>query len=107
MRSPWADFVRPFTSPHAPNFSWIDFVRRWHGRKDAIHVRYEDLRRDTAGELRRIVLKLTGEQLSPPAAGGVGEEFSLVGQAGGQPGGENNRRILGDGAVGGWGAHVK
>ena len=104
-RSPWADFVRPFTSPHAPNFSWVDFVRRWHGRKDAIHVRYEDLRRDTAGELRRIVLKLTGEQLSPPAAGAIAEEFSFVRQAGRQPGEENKRSFLRKGVVGDWRTH--
>jgi hypothetical protein len=105
MRSPGADFARPFTSPHAPNFSWIDFVRRWHGRKDAIHVRYEDLRRDTVGELRRIVFGLTGERLSPPTAGTIAEEFSFERQAGRQPGEENKRSFLRKGVVGDWHSH--
>ena len=105
MLSPWADFVRPFTSLHAPNFSWTDFVRRWHGRKDAIHVRYEDLRRDTAGELRRVVLGLTGERLSPEVATSIAEEFSFERQAGRQPGEENKRSFLRKGVVGDWRSH--
>src|SRR5215218_4348355 len=47
-----------FTRPHSPNFSWTDFVRRWRLRKGVVHVRYEDLRRSTAEELRRIVSQL-------------------------------------------------
>ena len=103
--SPLADFARPFTSPHAPNFSWADFVRRWRGRKEAIHVRYEDLRRDTAGELRRIVLGLTGERLSPEEAGAIAEEFSFERQAGRQPGEENRKSFLRKGVVGDWRSH--
>ena len=105
MRSPWTDFARPFTSPHAPNFSWTDFVRSWHGRKDAIHVRYEDLRRDAAGELQRIVLGLTGERLNPPAARTIAEEFSFERQAGRQSGEENKRSFLRKGVVGDWRNH--
>ena len=103
--SPLADFARPFTSPHAPNFSWANFVRRWRGRKEAIHVRYEDLRRDTAGELRRIVLGLTGERLSPEEAGAIAEEFSFERQAGRQPGEENRKSFLRKGVVGDWRSH--
>ena len=103
--SPLADFARPFTSPHAPNFSWADFVRRWRGRKEATHVRYEDLRRDTAGELRRIVLGLTGERLSPEEAGAIAEEFSFERQAGRQPGEENRKSFLRKGVVGDWRSH--
>ncbi len=101
-RSLWADFARPFTSLHAPNFSWTDFVRRWHGRKDAIHVRYEDLRGDTAGELRRIVRGLTSEWLSLKEASAIAEEFSFERQAGRQPGEENKRSFLRKGVVGDW-----
>src|ERR687898_3567402 len=50
-----------FTRPHSPGFSWRDFVRRWHSHKEAVHVRYEDLRHDTTGELRRTVRELAGE----------------------------------------------
>ena len=58
-----------FRRPHSPRFSWADFVRRWHGRKGAIHVRYEDLHEETAGELRRIVRELTGMRLGREEAG--------------------------------------
>jgi hypothetical protein len=54
-----------FTRPHSPPFSWADFVRRWHDREGTVNVRYEDLRRDTPNELRRIVRELTGEKLGP------------------------------------------
>jgi hypothetical protein len=91
-----------FTRPHSPRFSWADFVRRWHGRKDAIHVRYEDLRRDTAGELHRVVLGLTGRQLSPDEATAIVEEFSFERQAGRRAGEEDKGSFLRKGVVGDW-----
>jgi hypothetical protein len=91
-----------FTRPHSPRFSWADFVRRWHGRKDAIHVRYEDLRRDTACELRRIVLGLTGRQPSPEEATAIVEEFSFERQAGRRAGEEDKGSFLRKGVVGDW-----
>jgi hypothetical protein len=94
-----------FSRPHSPRFSWADFVRRWHGRKDAIHVRYEDLRGDTSGELRRVVEGLTGERLSPEEASGIAEEFSFERQAGRQPGEENKSSFLRKGVVGDWRGH--
>jgi sulfotransferase family protein len=94
-----------FTKPHSPPFSWADFVRRWRDRKDATHVRYEDLRRDTAGELRRVVLGLTGEQLSPEEATAIAEEFSFERQAGRQPGEEDKRSFLRKAVVGDWRNH--
>ncbi len=105
LRFPWVDFVRPFTSLHAPNFSWADFVRRWHGRKDAIHVRYEDLRRETARELRRVVLGLTGRRLSPEEATAIAEEFSFERLAGRRPGEEDKGSFLRKGVVGDWRNH--
>jgi sulfotransferase family protein len=94
-----------FSSPHSPRFSWADFVRRWHARKDAIHVRYEDLRKDTAGELQRLVLGLTGKELSSEEALAIAEEFSFERQAGRQPGEENKRSFLRKGVVGDWRSH--
>jgi hypothetical protein len=94
-----------FTRPHSPRFSWTEFVRRWHGRKDATHVRYEDLRRDTAGELQRVILGLTGKRLSLEAATSIAEEFSFERQAGRQPGEENKRSFLRKGVVGDWRSH--
>jgi hypothetical protein len=94
-----------FTRPHSPRFSWADFVRRWHDRKDAMHVRYEDLRQDTAGQLRRLVRGLTGERLSLEEATAIAEEFSFERQAGRQPGEENKRSFLRKGVVGDWRSH--
>jgi hypothetical protein len=94
-----------FTRPHSPRFSWADFVRRWHGRKDAIHVRYEDLRRETARELRRVVLGLTGRRLSPEEATAIVEEFSFERLAGRRPGEEDKGSFLRKGMVGDWRNH--
>jgi hypothetical protein len=92
-----------FTRPHSPRFSWADFVRRWHGRKAAVHVRYEDLRRETARELRRVVRGLTGERrLSPEEATAIVEEFSFERQAGRRPGEEDRGSFLRKGVVGDW-----
>jgi len=91
-----------FTRPHSPSFSWTDFVRRWHGRKGAVHVRYEDLRRDTAGELRRVFSELTGGELGQDRATAIAEEFSFERQAGRRPGEEDKRSFLRKGVVGDW-----
>jgi hypothetical protein len=91
-----------FTRPHSPRFSWTDFVRRWHNRKAAIHVRYEDLRRETVSELRRILLGLTGRQPSPEEATAIVEEFSFERQAGRRPGEEDRGSFLRKGVVGDW-----
>jgi Sulfotransferase domain len=94
-----------FTRPHSPSFSWADFVRRWHGRKNAVHVRYEDLRTDTASELLRLVLGLTGKQLGPEEASAIAEEFSFERQAGRSAGEEDRRSFLRKGVVGDWRNH--
>jgi len=91
-----------FTRPHSPNFSWADFVRRWYGRKGAVHVRYEDLRRDAAGELRGIVSELTGEELGSERAAEIGAEFSFERQSGRRSGEEDKKSFLRKGVVGDW-----
>src|SRR5215218_4413242 len=72
---------------------------------DVVHVRYEDLSRDTAGELRRIVFGLTGKQLSPREASAIVEEFSFERQAGRRAGEEDRRSFLRKGVVGDWRHH--
>jgi hypothetical protein len=91
-----------FTRPHSPPFSWADFVRRWHGREGTVNVRYEDLRRDTPNELRRIVRELTGEKLSPQRASAIAEEFSFERQSGRRAGEEDRGSFLRKGVVGDW-----
>ena len=91
-----------FTRPHSPGFSWTDFVRRWHGRKGAVHVCYEHLRHDTASELRRIARELAGEELSPEEASAIADEFSFERQSGRPSGEENSESFLRKGVVGDW-----
>lgn len=91
-----------FTRPHSPGFSWTDFVRRWHERKGTVHVRYEDLRRDTAGELRRVVSELVGAELDPERASAIADEFSFERQSGRRSGEEDRKSFLRKGVVGDW-----
>ncbi|WP_041328070.1 sulfotransferase domain-containing protein [Rubrobacter xylanophilus] len=91
-----------FTRPHDPAFSWSEFVRRWRDRKDAVHVRYEDLLRDTPGELRRVFRELTGERLSAERASAIAEEFSFERQARRRPGQEDRGSFLRKGVAGDW-----
>ena len=91
-----------FTRPHSPGFSWTDFARRWHGRKGEVHVRYEDLRRDTAPTLRRVVSELTGEELDPERASEIVAEFSFERQSGRRSGEEDKKSFLRKGVVGDW-----
>ncbi len=87
------------------HFSWADFVNRWYPRKDVTHVRYEDLRRNTAGELQRVVLDLSGRRLGPEEAVSIAEEFSFERQAGRRPGEEDKKSFLRKGTVGDWRNH--
>jgi hypothetical protein len=91
-----------FTRPRAPRFSWSDFVRRWYGSPDTTHVRYEDLRADTPGDLARVVRELTGRDLDAGAAGAIADEFSFERQAGRRPGEEDRGSFLRKGLVGDW-----
>ncbi|PLS84915.1 MAG: hypothetical protein CYG60_15370 [Actinobacteria bacterium] len=77
-------------------------MRRWHGREDAVHVRYEDLRRDPAGELYRMVKELTDNPISLERAQEIADEFSFERQAGRKTGEENRRSFLRKGVVGEW-----
>jgi len=43
-----------------PGFSWPEFVRGWYGVPNVVTCRYEDLRRNTAAELVRVVDDLGG-----------------------------------------------
>ena len=91
-----------FTRPRAPRFSWSEFVRRWHPRRDVVHVRYERLREDTPGELARVVAALTGERLDPARAAAIADEFSFERQTGRRAGEEDKRSFLRKGVVGDW-----
>ena len=92
-----------FTRQRHPRFSWAEFVRRWHGRKKGVvHTSYEALRRDTPGELGRIVRELSGRDLDPGRAEEISDEFSFARQSGRRPGEENKGSFIRKGVVGDW-----
>jgi len=93
-----------FTQQRSPKFSWADFVRSWHNRREAVHVYYEDLQADGVVELRRVVRELTGKQLSVERASNIIEAFSFSKQSGRRPG-EESRSFLRKGIVGDWRNH--
>ncbi len=92
-----------FTCQRHPSFSWAGFVRRWHApRKGVVHTGYEALRRDTLGELGRIVRELSGRKLDPERAREIADEFSFARQSGREPGEENKASFIRKGVVGDW-----
>ncbi len=91
-----------FSEQTYPRFSWTDFVKSWYGHSDVVYVSYEDLLGDTADELMRIVLELTGKVLSRQRALNVAEEFCFVRQSGRTPGQEDKRSFMRKGTVGEW-----
>ncbi|QTA93602.1 sulfotransferase domain-containing protein [Desulfonema magnum] len=91
-----------FETKKNPKFSWTDFVDKWRENKNAVHVRYEDLREDCEGELQRIVLELTGNILDADKAREITQEFSFQKQSGRRPGQEDKNNFMRKGIVGDW-----
>ncbi len=85
-----------------PSFSWSDFVRKWSSRKDVVHVRYEDLRANTADELQRIVYELSNTPISKDLASEIAEAFSFAKMSGRKSGEEVKNSFMRKGVVGDW-----
>jgi hypothetical protein len=83
-------------------FSWAEFVDQWHCRSDVFHVKYEDLLRDAAGELVRVVNQLPGSNITIDRAKEISEEFSFEKQSYRKPGIENKTSFLRKGIAGDW-----
>lgn len=97
------------TDPPAPRMTWPGFVRRWHGRPGVVETRYEALRADTAGELARVVGRLTGKALAPDRAAGIAEACSMARMREREALRPRTqvaeRSFIRKGAVGGWSPH--
>ena len=91
--------------PRYPRYSWASFVDYWADEPNIVHVKYEDLKRDTQGELQSLLEKLTGHQLDPSKAQTIVDKFSFNKQAGRKPGTENKKKYLRKGIIGDWKNH--
>lgn len=93
-----------FTVQRHPGFTWAHFVNQWYGRKGAVFVRYEDLRRDPANELVRIIsgLGMTGKTPTHEQLRTIVEYYSFERQSGRQAGQESKSSFMRKGIVGDW-----
>lgn len=96
---------RSFSGEIHPGFSWTEFVRRWHGRSDVVHVRYEDLRAAPTRALMRIVSEVANLRLEEHRAEEIVERFSFARLAKRSPGEENPHSVMRKGTVGDWQNH--
>lgn len=87
-----------------PRFSWSDFVRNWADR-DVVQVKYEQLRKDTACELRRVIRELAGQEIDEEKLNLIVEKYSFENQSGRKPGQEKTNSFLRKGIVGDWKNH--
>lgn len=100
---PFMEYV--YEQTHYPRFTWADFVDKWQGRDDICHVRYEDLREDTTGELQRIVYEISGKLISYEKAAEIGDAYSFIKMSGRKEGVERKNSFMRKGIVGDWKNH--
>ena len=91
-----------FALKSSPRFSWSDFAEAWYKLNNAVHVKYEDLLKDTTGELIRVVKKLSGNELFVGKARDIAEKYSFEKLSGRKQGQENKFRFLRKGIAGDW-----
>lgn len=66
-----------FQSPESPAFTWRAFVRYWANMPNVLRTRYEDLRQDTATELKRLMSELGEKSFSLNDAASIAERYSM------------------------------
>lgn len=84
-----------------PGFSYESFVDAWIGKPRVAAVRYEDLHRDTGGELSRILTAI-GETPDPARVAASVAANSFLAITGRQPGSEDRTSHKRKGVVGDW-----
>lgn len=93
-----------FTRAISPRFNWSEFVDAWENKK-AVHVKYEDLRADTSGQLIRITSELGSKELTAIHAEEIAEKYSFEKMSGRKPGQQNSGSFMRKGIVGDWKNH--
>lgn len=87
-----------------PRFSWSEFVDNWHDQ-NATFTKYENLRLDTAVELRRVIKAVSKIDIGQNLATEISERFSFQNQAGRKPGEERINNFMRKGIIGDWKNH--
>ena len=106
IRSNLPSFIEyVFKGKKHPKFSWSDFADKWQGKSEAVHVKYEDFRRDCAGQLQKLVCTLINKTLDNEKAEKIEKNFSFEKQSGRTPGQENSNSFMRKGIVGDWKSH--
>jgi hypothetical protein len=91
--------------PAYPRFTWASFVDRWQPDTSAIHVRYEDVLKNPAGELQRLIRACGGPDLADEVIAGIVAQHSFRAQSGRKPGEESAGNYLRKGIAGDWKNH--
>jgi len=97
------DFIRyVYVMKKQPKFSWDEFVNQWVDRENIIYVKYEDLRTNTIGELRRVIRELCDLKLSLEEAKRIVGKYEFKKQSKRSAGEENVNSFLRKGIIGDW-----
>lgn len=97
---PFMEYV--YERKRHPRMSWADFVNKWADCGRCVHVRYEDLRADTVGELRRILQELTNRSRDDTDLAAIVDKFSFEKMSGRKVGQSDSRSFMRKGVVGDW-----
>ena len=81
---------------------WTAHVLGWVGKPHVVHVTYEALLADTAGELARAIRELTGADADSWRIEMAVDKFSMARQTGRKPGEEDPNSFIRKGIAGDW-----
>jgi hypothetical protein len=89
------------TRPLSPRFTWPQFVRKWWRRK-VVHVFYEDLLNDAAGQVERVISEMGMPGIDRDKINEAVEEYSFRKAIERSPTSDPRRRFARKGVAGDW-----